>query len=139
MTVRHVFGIDAPAALAAAVLHDTIEDTTTDYDDLVSRFGCVVADCVAALSKDMRLPESEREPAYLRQLLAGDWRVTVCKLADCYDNVSDFGALTPEGRQKQVRSVEKYLRAVDPHVPIEARPSFAIVSAKLASLRLNDA
>ena len=39
LTVRHVFGFDDPRMLAAAVLHDTIEDTTTDYDDLIEHFG----------------------------------------------------------------------------------------------------
>jgi guanosine-3',5'-bis(diphosphate) 3'-pyrophosphohydrolase len=37
MTVRDVFGIEDPVVLAATVLHDTIEDTTTDYDDLAER------------------------------------------------------------------------------------------------------
>ena len=105
LVVRHVFGIEDPVALTAAVLHDTIEDTTTDYDDLAEKFGTAVADCVAALSKDMRRPEGEREPAYLRQLLAGDWQVAICKLADSYDNLSDFAALTPAGQQKQLSKI----------------------------------
>lgn len=135
LVVRHVFGIDDPVALAAAVLHDTIEDTTTDYDDLVGRFGAEVADCVAALSKDTRLPEAEREAAYLRQVLAGGWRVAVCKLADGYDNLSDFGVLTPAGRAKQLGKVSEYLDALRPAVPPEARAAFAIVEASVASLR----
>src|SRR5688572_4091330 len=57
LVVRHVFGIDDPDTLAVALLHDTIEDTTTDYDDLAERLGGRVAAAVAALSKDMRLPE----------------------------------------------------------------------------------
>ena len=35
LVVRHVFGFDDPRMLAAALLHDTIEDTTTDCDDLI--------------------------------------------------------------------------------------------------------
>ena len=42
LIVRHVFGIDDPEPLTAAVLHDTIEDTPTDYDDLQERFGDAV-------------------------------------------------------------------------------------------------
>lgn len=37
LVVRHVFGHDDPRMLQAALLHDTIEDTTTDYDDLAER------------------------------------------------------------------------------------------------------
>src|SRR5437588_9277661 len=64
LIVRQVFGIDDPAALTAAVLHDSVEDTPTDYDDLQERFGRDVADWVAALSKDMRRPEDVREEEY---------------------------------------------------------------------------
>ena len=134
LVVRHVFGIDDPVALAAAALHDTIEDTTTDYDDLVGRFGAEVADCVAALSKDTRMPEAEREADYLRQVLAGGWRVAVCKLADGYDNLSDFGALSPAGQAKQLGKVSEYLDALRPNVPPEARGAFATVEALVSSL-----
>ena len=34
LVVRQVFGFDDPRMLAAALLHDTIEDTTTDCDDI---------------------------------------------------------------------------------------------------------
>src|SRR5438874_3852729 len=57
LIVRHVFGIDDPDFLAAALLHDTIEDTTTDFDDLAAEFGPRIAGYAAALSKDGRLPE----------------------------------------------------------------------------------
>src|SRR3954467_9177362 len=65
LIVRHGFGIGDPEFLAAALLHDTIEDTTTDFDDLEERFGARVAGWVAALSKDTRLPDAEREAAYM--------------------------------------------------------------------------
>src|SRR5262249_22101667 len=60
-TVRHVFGIDDNSVLAAAVLHDTLEDTTTDFDDLAESFGKEIADWVAQLSKDKRLVHDGRE------------------------------------------------------------------------------
>src|SRR5438093_1326783 len=62
--VRNVFGFDDPRMLATAVLHDTIEDTKTDYDDLVEEFGTPIADWVAALTKNKSLPHDEREAAY---------------------------------------------------------------------------
>src|SRR5579871_3136851 len=68
MIVRHVFGINDDDTLAAAVLHDTIEDTPKDYDDIFERFGSTVADYVAALTKDMRLPDEIREDRYRETL-----------------------------------------------------------------------
>src|SRR5436853_7554517 len=61
LVVRHVFGFDDPRMLAAALLHDTIEDTNTDYDDIADEFGRDVARWVAALTKETRLPDDERE------------------------------------------------------------------------------
>ena len=61
LVVREVFGFSDPRMLLAAILHDTIEDTTTDFDDLEAKFGPEIAEWVGKLSKDKRLPEAERE------------------------------------------------------------------------------
>jgi len=90
MTLRHLFGCEDEAALAAAFLHDTIEDTATDYDDLEEAFGREVADIVASLTKNMLLCEPVREPEYDARLAAGDWRARLIKLADVYDNLADM-------------------------------------------------
>ena len=39
MTVAFLFGFDDEEILVAALLHDVIEDTTVDYDDLLGHFG----------------------------------------------------------------------------------------------------
>jgi (p)ppGpp synthase/HD superfamily hydrolase len=52
MIARDVFGCEDPLVLTAAVLHDTIEDTTTDYDGIEEAFGAEVARRVAALTKN---------------------------------------------------------------------------------------
>lgn len=88
-TVRNVFDCDDETALAIALLHDTIEDTTTDYDDLAHHFGSAVADGVAAVTKNMALPEPIREREYDDRLSRADWRCRLVKLADCYDNLSE--------------------------------------------------
>src|SRR5262249_340640 len=98
LILRHVFGIDDSKVLTAAVLHDTLEDTTTDYDDLAEPFGKDVADWVAALSKDKRLPEPERENTYEAVLAHASWQVKVCKLADLFDNLMDATSM-PANRQ----------------------------------------
>jgi len=90
MTLLRIFGCTDDKAIAAAYLHDTIEDTPADYDDIEEGFGKVVADIVAALTKNMILPEPEREPEYDRRLQAADWRARLIKLADVYDNLCDI-------------------------------------------------
>jgi len=92
MLVRDVFGERDPVCLAAAMLHDTIEDTTTDYDDILAEFGVEVADIVTALTKDKRLREDIREKAYDEQLHRAGWRAKLIKLADVMDNWSDWAS-----------------------------------------------
>lgn len=110
MTIRDVFGCDDEAVLCAALLHDTIEDTGADYDDVASRFGPTVAGAVAAMTKDMRLPEAERERAYDAQLAAADWRARLIKLADCFDNLSDLYDRSPKGVAKVLAKCERALK-----------------------------
>jgi guanosine-3',5'-bis(diphosphate) 3'-pyrophosphohydrolase len=131
LVVRQVFGIDDPKVLAAAVLHDTIEDTTTDYDDLAERFGDDVAGWVAALTKDMRLKDDVREVAYHRALTAAGWQVQVCKLADVYDNLCDSKHLPPGGRAKSAARAAEYLAAFRAVLKPEAVTAFAVVEGKL--------
>src|SRR3954468_20632459 len=49
-------GIQDAEVLAAAILHDTIEDTPTTHDELEKEFGREVADLVAEVTDDKRLP-----------------------------------------------------------------------------------
>ena len=89
LTVASRFGCTDDTVLASAYLHDVIEDTTTDYDDLVERFDTEVADIVACLSKDPRVIEPKRERQYHEQLATGPWQARLVKLADVYDNLAD--------------------------------------------------
>jgi (p)ppGpp synthase/HD superfamily hydrolase len=134
LVVRHVFGFDEPEMLAAALLHDTIEDTATDCDDVVERFGPVVASWVAALTKDMRLPHEEREAEYVAALAAAPWQVKVCKMADVYDNLNDCNHLPPAGKRRTCGKSRTYLDAVSGGLPEKAQAAFALAEAKLAEV-----
>ncbi|MHC4415110.1 MAG: HD domain-containing protein [Planctomycetota bacterium] len=98
LTVAVTFGCDDEVVLTAALVHDVLEDTTADYDDLLKRFGPQIAEIVASLSKDKRLIEPEREAAYDRQLAAGPWQVKLIKLADVYDNLRDASGVDTKRR-----------------------------------------
>jgi guanosine-3',5'-bis(diphosphate) 3'-pyrophosphohydrolase len=134
LTVRHLFGVDDPRVLTAAVLHDTIEDTTTDLDDLIEEFGADVANWVRALSKDKRLPDAERELSYMAELAASPWEVQVCKLADMHDNLEDSAHLSAEQRPRTLARSRGYLEALRSNLKPEAREAFKIVERVLSGL-----
>jgi (p)ppGpp synthase/HD superfamily hydrolase len=133
LVLRHVFGVDDADALTAAVLHDTIEDTTTDFDDLKEHYGAAVAQWVGLLSKDKRLPDDEREAAYAAGLATAPWQVKVCKLADIYDNLTDSTAQGQRSERVFKRS-RFYLQALKQDLPRQAERPWQIVSDLLAEL-----
>jgi guanosine-3',5'-bis(diphosphate) 3'-pyrophosphohydrolase len=134
MIVRHVFGVSDPRVLTAAVLHDTIEDTTTDFDDVAERFGEEVASWVAALSKDKRQQEEPRETSYMEELTRAPWQVQVCKLADIFDNLLDSGHFPPEKRRKTVERSRNYLQALNTNLRPQAQSHWETVAGLLKRL-----
>jgi guanosine-3',5'-bis(diphosphate) 3'-pyrophosphohydrolase len=112
LVLRHVFGVDDVEAMTAAVLHDTIEDTNTDHDDLVKHFGPRVAGWVSLLSKDKRLPDQRREEEYRAGLAAAEWQVKACKLGDIFDNLMDSGQ-APGLRKHAVARSRYYLEVLN--------------------------
>lgn len=109
LILRDRFGFDDPRMLCAALLHDTLEDTTKDFDDLAKEFSSEVAEWVALLTKDSRLPEHDREDSYLRGLLSAPWQVKACKLADVYDNLTDSGSQPAQAQAKTLKKTKHYL------------------------------
>jgi guanosine-3',5'-bis(diphosphate) 3'-pyrophosphohydrolase len=134
LVVRHIFGFDDPRMLAAALLHDTIEDTNTDCDDIIERFGPEVAAWVSALTKETRLPHDEREAAYAKAISEADWQVKVLKLADIYDNLGDSHNLSPTSRRKTVSKCHFYLDAIRPGLPEQAQDALKLVEQRVAEL-----
>lgn len=134
LTVRHVFGFDDPRMLAAALLHDTIEDTATDCDDIIEQFGPEVAEWVSALTKDMRLAHDEREAAYAKALSEAPWQVKVLKLADIYDNLGDSQHLSATSRRRTISKTHFYLDALRPTLPEEGQSALRLVEQRLSEL-----
>jgi (p)ppGpp synthase/HD superfamily hydrolase len=133
LTVRHVFGVDDEGALTAAVLHDTIEDTTTDFDDIEKTFGADVAGWVRALTKEKREREPQRERKYIEELAQSPWQVKLCKLADVHDNLLDSDHFPSEQRAKTFRRSREYLSVLDDsHEAV--RRAYAIVRRLLHEL-----
>ncbi|ROR08867.1 HD domain-containing protein [Erwinia sp. JUb26] len=80
---------DDEEMLAAAWLHDTVEDTPGTLDDLEQRFGPRVASLVAMLTNSGNLPgqnRTARKVAHFRHTAAASPDAQTIKLADIIDN-----------------------------------------------------
>tara|TARA_Y100000996_G_scaffold75692_1_gene50947 strand:+ start:1189 stop:1722 length:534 start_codon:yes stop_codon:yes gene_type:complete len=75
--------------ICAGWLHDTIEDTDTDFDIIKNRFGKRVADIVVSVTKDNRLPKKQREVKYAKDLKSSSAKSKLVKIADILANVND--------------------------------------------------
>lgn len=117
MVVRQIFGVEELDVLIAAVLHDTIEDTPTDYDDITEPFGTEAANWISQLTKEMRLPEAECANRYHAVLWQALWPVVVCKLADIYDKLTDSEHWPPAKRVRTVERSRDYLEVVRQNLP----------------------
>ena len=90
-------GVTDTRTLIAAVLHDTIEDTETTYDELRARFGKVVADVVAELTDDKSLTKAERKRLQVVHAPHKTRRAALVKLADKTCNLRDVAHNPPTG------------------------------------------
>jgi GTP diphosphokinase / guanosine-3',5'-bis(diphosphate) 3'-diphosphatase len=83
-------GINNSSILAAAILHDTIEDTGTTYEELKVRFSEAVADVVVECTDDKKLPSAERKKRQVSEAPNKSHPATLVKLADKLANLSDI-------------------------------------------------
>lgn len=102
-------GIKDQNVLCAGWLHDAIEDTSTDYDDLEKKFGKDVANMVSHVTKDKRLPQKKRELQYVKQLRNSTLEAKIIKLCDIVANVVDLEN-SGYGYQKKAMQVNDKLR-----------------------------
>ena len=111
LVLAHAFGVRDEEILTAALLHDTLEDTATDYDEIALIFGERVADYVVQLTKNVLLPKKEREEDYEARLIMAPEAVKIAKMADLYDNLSD--RIDSPKLRKTASTAERMLEAFD--------------------------
>lgn len=83
-------GVTDAVTLAAAILHDTLEDTETTTDELMRDFGAEVANVVAEVTDDKSLPKAERKRRQVAHAAHLSPRARLVKLADKLDNLRDL-------------------------------------------------
>jgi len=83
-------GHEAPAMLAAAYLHDTVEDTDATMQDILDRFGEEVAELVYWLTDAEQGRRVTRKLMSAWRLGGAPWPAKLIKLADLIDNSADI-------------------------------------------------
>ncbi|MFC3095332.1 guanosine-3',5'-bis(diphosphate) 3'-diphosphatase [Alteromonas sediminis] len=92
--------------LMAALLHDVIEDTHYEQNDLAEAFGDTVAELVEGVSKLDKIAFSSKQEAQaenfrkMMMAMVQDIRVILIKLADRTHNMRTLGALRPDKRRR---------------------------------------
>ena len=100
-------GVVDEVVLMAALLHDTVEDTDTTFDELEQHFGAVVRDVVAEVTDDKSLPKAERKQLQIEHAAGLSDRAKLVKLADKISNVRDTVVAPPEGWP--ITRIDEYL------------------------------
>ena len=95
--LARIGGVTDLAALQAAILHDTIEDTQTTPQELEEQFGPEVLGLVQELTDDKRLPQQERKRLQIEHAPQLSARAKQIKIADKTCNLGDVTATEPPG------------------------------------------
>ncbi|HKH06327.1 MAG TPA: bifunctional (p)ppGpp synthetase/guanosine-3',5'-bis(diphosphate) 3'-pyrophosphohydrolase [Acidimicrobiales bacterium] len=126
-------GLD-DVSIAAALLHDTVEDTGVTVDDVSRTFGADVAAIVDGVTKLERIQFDSREAqqaATMRKMLvamAKDLRVLIIKLADRLHNMRTIAAMPAHKQERIARET------LDIYAPLAHRLGMEDVKVQLEDL-----
>jgi guanosine-3',5'-bis(diphosphate) 3'-pyrophosphohydrolase len=120
-------GVRDLMTLQAAILHDTIEDTETCYEEIAEGFGKEVADIVAEVSDNKSVPKTERKRLQIKNAPKKSQSAALVKLADKTCNLRDILESPPSdwssARKREyfdwAKGVVDLLPAVNPALKLE--------------------
>ena len=102
-------------SIIAALLHDTIEDTSATHEQIAKMFSPTVADLVEGVSKLTRVHYTSKEEEQMENLrkmlmaMSKDIRVILIKISDRLHNMRTMEYQTPEKqKQKSFETMEIY-------------------------------
>jgi guanosine-3',5'-bis(diphosphate) 3'-pyrophosphohydrolase len=127
------------ATIAAALLHDVVEDTEATHQEIEELFGPEISGLVEGLTKIKRLDLISKEAAQaenLRKLLlamARDARVLLVKLADRLHNMRTLNHVKPEKRARIARET------MDIYAPLAGRMGMHAIREELDDISFEGA
>jgi len=122
------------SSVAAAILHDTIEDTPLTKQEIESRFSEEIADLVDGVTKLDKMKfrtRLEADAESFRKLLLAmsrDLRVIFIKLADRLHNMRTLGSMTADSKRRIARET------LDIYAPIADRLGMNSIKSELQDL-----
>jgi guanosine-3',5'-bis(diphosphate) 3'-pyrophosphohydrolase len=90
-------GISDPTVIAAALLHDTIEDTETDVQEIEGQFGPEVAKIVEEVTDTKWLQKTARKQLQISKASKSSEGAKLVKIADKIANLRDMIGRPPAG------------------------------------------
>lgn len=88
-------GVTDSDVICAALLHDTVEDTSTTMDELLNEFGSRITGIVAECTDDKSLPSAERKRLQIVNASGSSHEAKLVKLADKLYNLRDLNVDAP--------------------------------------------
>ena len=132
-----------PVTIAAALLHDTVEDTPYSLDQLREEFGAEIAMLVDGVTKLDKVKYGDHAQAEtVRKMIVAmskDIRVLVVKLADRLHNARTWGFVSPESARKKAQETLDIYTPLAHRLGIQALKweledlSFAVLEPKIYS------
>lgn len=112
----HKGGVRDEMVIAAALLHDTVEDTDTSFDELEREFGPEIRGLVAEVTDDKTLPKAARKQQQIDHAPHLTPQARLVKLADKIANLRDMLVAPPANwsNQRKYEYVQWGKRVIDP-------------------------
>jgi GTP pyrophosphokinase len=127
-----------PTTVAAALLHDVLEDTGVEPDELRERFGAEIATLVDGVTKLGRIEWQSREQRQAENLrkmflaMANDIRIVLIKLADRLHNMRTIAPLPDWKRRRTAQET------LDIYAPLAERLGIGSLQKELEDLAFRE-
>ncbi len=105
-------GVHDISVIGAALLHDTLEDTDTTYEEIKSLYGEAIADIVAEVTDDRTMPKGERKLKQIEKACSLSVSAQYVKFGDCVCNLRSMIQAPPAWEKERKIAYINWLRAV---------------------------